>query len=1176
MVKKRISVALVVLMLVVQCAYSIGFSMKATAAGIENDRDIITSVSMAVYGPDGQTVTGSVYDVGSSVKLDYTWALPNGHGYVDGDTFAFQLPAQFELFNDINGSLVSDDGEVGSFTVSQSTHQVLMTFNSYIETHDNVQGTLSINTQFDKKVISGSTVQEIVFPVNGGTQTIVVNFKPSVGSTIEKKGVSGGFNADHIDWTVDVNKKLERVAGAVVTDPIPEGLALDSTVTLAVYALGVQLDGTVTVGALLDSSKYTAEVTDGTLKVHFTDPAITGAYRIAYTTAVVSDTRSSFTNTASFAGDGREPVSSSATVTIERGGSLNKLATNYEWGKQVISWAIEYNYNNKAIPQGSGVLTDLFNNSQELVPGSVKVYPVTLNSSGTAVKGTALSENVDYTVTEATGQGKKGFKLEFLHDISSAFRIEYKTKSADRVLTDTTITNTVSDSTYSVEASQLIRSAIIYKNLSGVDYKNHTTDWKITLNGDGYPMNDVVVTDTFPQGGQKFIPESVVVRNASGTVLGASAYTLEYNSPVKPNAGFKVKFTSPVSGTHTIAYRTEFSNDWLYGNTDNFVNNARIDWVGNDGKAQWTEAKGLFIPRAEVKNNGFKAGAYNARYKLFAWTLGINYNSKVIADPVITDILTSGQIMADGSLRVYNMNIDANGEPSRGSEIPKNAYTYTVGTGNELKVTFKDAISSPYYVVFNTTMQGQLIGPKVDNTAKLLDGTRKVSKDLFASVNIPYGGEYVYKNGVQNGDKLDWKIAINRSQSTIKNAVLTDIPSRNQILLPDSFRLYPAYAETNGELIKGGPELVRDSDYTLRVITDEGGKQSFVLSFLHDISYAHILEYKSLIVANTGEKLVNTVNLTGTNVERVTQETTKEIIVGVSSGSGTGSGVRGTLAVQKLDAADSGLPLAGATFELYRLNGSERVLINTRTTDAAGSAVFNNIWLGSYVLIETAAPAGYALDTREYPVTIGSSATINLTVLNTKLAPATATPTPTPTPTATPSTTPTGSPGATATPSTTPSESPAATTTPSESPAVTPSPAPTSGPTAAPTSTDVPFIPAPTPAASSVPGVIIDEPQIPAGPAVTPAATAAASPSPSASPAAGGNTDEETPIDDEVPLGGVTVDEEEVPKGTAVNPATDGKLPQTGESSPMPIYMAGLALVLAGFILSRVFRNRKE
>jgi LPXTG-motif cell wall-anchored protein len=56
----------------------------------------------------------------------------------------------------------------------------------------------------------------------------------------------------------------------------------------------------------------------------------------------------------------------------------------------------------------------------------------------------------------------------------------------------------------------------------------------------------------------------------------------------------------------------------------------------------------------------------------------------------------------------------------------------------------------------------------------------------------------------------------------------------------------------------------------------------------------------------------------------------------------------------------------------------------------------------------------------------------------------------------------------------------------------------------------------------------------------------------------------------------VTVDEDDVPKGTAVKPATDGKLPQTGESSPLPIYAAGLALILAGFILSRVFRNRKE
>lgn len=179
---------MVLILLMVQFAYGLGFTQQATAAAIEQDRDIITSVSMAVYGPDGQTVTGSVYDVDSTVTLDYTWSLPDGQGYGQGDTFTFQLPEQFRLFNDIQGDLTSDEGTVGTFTVSQATHQVVMTFNDYIESHANVQGTLRINTQFDKQVISGSTVQQILFPVNGGVQTVTVSFKPTVGSTITKQG----------------------------------------------------------------------------------------------------------------------------------------------------------------------------------------------------------------------------------------------------------------------------------------------------------------------------------------------------------------------------------------------------------------------------------------------------------------------------------------------------------------------------------------------------------------------------------------------------------------------------------------------------------------------------------------------------------------------------------------------------------------------------------------------------------------------------------------------------------------------------------------------------------------------------------------------------------------------------------------------------------------------------
>lgn len=1164
MVKKRTSLAIVIIMLFVQYAYGLGFTQQVKAEGIEQDRDIITSVSMAVYGPDGQTVTGSVYDVDSTVTLDYTWSLPNGHGYVQGDSFTFQLPEQFELFNDIQGGLVSDDGDVGTFTVSQSTHQVVMTFNDYIQSHDNVQGTLRINTKFDKQVISGSTVQQILFPVNGGIQTISVAFKPTVGSTIEKKGVSSGFNADHIFWTVDVNRKLEPVSNAVVTDPVPAGLSLDSTVTLAVYQLNVLLDGTVTQGQLVDSGKYTADVSGGELVLRFTDPVITGAYRIAYTTQVVSDSLTSFTNTATFTGDGRDPVSSSATVVIERGGSIKKKAASYEWGKQTISWAIEYNYNKRTISAENAVLTDVFNQSQQLVADSLRIYPVTLDSAGGAAKGTALTAGADYTVTPVVEGTNAGFKLEFADAVTSAYLIEYKTKAVDRVFSDTTITNTVSDSTYSDKATQLIRPAIIYKNLSGVNYATHVTDWKITLNGDNYPMSQVVVTDSFPYGGQKFIEGSLVVRNEAGTVLNASAYTLIAGSPAQPNAGFKVKFNSPISGTYTISYQTEFSNDWLTGTTDNFINVARIDWKDSANNVQWTEARGQFIPGPEVKNNGFKSGVYDASAKEITWTVGVNYNSNAIADPRVTDILNAGQSLVPGSLKVYRMNIAPGGAHSFGTELAGSSYSYTVGSGNELQVDFDNAINSPYYVVFKTSLAGQLIGPTVANTANLLDGTKKVSKDLKASVDIPHGDEYVFKDGVQNGDKLQWTIAINRTQSHVKDAVITDVPSTNQILLPDTFHLYRTVTAVNGDVTKSGPELIKDTDYTLNISADAEGKQTFVLSFLQDIHSAYVLEYQSLIVANTGDKLVNTVNLSGNNVVLVNKDTSKEIIVGVSSGSGTGSGVRGTLNVHKIDAGDSTKALAGATFDLYRLNGSDRVLVNTRTTDAAGNAVFNNIWLGSYVLIETAAPAGYVLDTSEHAVTIGSSAAVNLTLANTPAERSTATPTPIPTATIAPTEAPTATP--------LPTVPPVETAGPTAAPTATNGPEATPNPTAPPVTPDI--TPVPTPAGTVVPGIIIDDLEIPAGPGL-PATAQPSAPVAVVTPAPV-TPAPEVPVDEDIPLGGVDIEDEDIPQGTVTATDSGGTLPQTGENSPLPIYMAGLGLILIGFVLHRVYRRNRN
>jgi len=1161
MVKKRLSVLLILVMLIAQYTYGLGVPIQVKAEGNEEnisvseqvystdvstavygekptvtetvyapqaiESDILTSVTLTVYGPDGQVNPGPVYDLkGSSVQLDYTWALPNGHGYHDGDYFTFDMPAQFKLFNDISGFLVSDGGNVGSFTISQATHTVVMTFNGYIEDHDNVRGTLKVNTQFDEKIIVGSTTQEILIPINGEVQVFTLIFKPS-GATIEKKGVPPGFNASSIDWTIDVNKSLDTVKAAKVTDPLPAGLLL-STSDLAVYKLSVALDGTATRGDLVDPVNYTADITNGTLTLQF-NSTINSGYRIEYKTAITNEKIDKFTNTATFSGEDNLPASSTATVTVKRGGSFDKFVVKYDSAKQIIDWAINYNYNEKIIAQENAYFTDLFNDTQTLVAGSLKVYPVTLDSAGTATKGPELSAAA-YSITPVTEPGKKGFKLQFNSGVSSPYRIEYKTQSTIRILQKTTITNTVTDSTYSDSATQVLTPSVISKSLFGVNYQEKLAKWDIIVNSDNYPMDNVVVKDEFPFGGLEFFPNSLEIRNGGGQLVSPSEYTLDYdeNNP----SVFTVTFHSRITGKYIISYIVEFNFYTLTGNADKFHNTATVTWKDPELVEHTDTATGVFDPRNDVKNNGSKSGSYNAATKGITWTVGVNYNGKTIDDAIMKDLIKAPLNLKENSVKVYHMKIAGDGTPSLGSEVNKTLYslsTEKVGTGplqdTQLEVKL-GKINSPYYIVFTTSLEGQLLGPKVENKANLYDGTQPASKDLTASVTIRYGGEPIDKTGVQIGDKIKWTVPINRAQSYIKNAVITDTPTPNQILLPDSFHLYKTSVSATGEVTTTTSEWEKgaDKDYTLEIQMDSNGQQSFVLKFNKDISTASVLEYQTLITAKNGEEVTNTAKLTGDNVVTVTKEVIKRMIVGVSSGSGTGSGERSTLTVKKVDENNNTVLLSGAKFNLYRVNGTERLLLDTQTTEIDGTAVFRSILSGSYILVEISAPEGYVLDSQERPVTLNPGASIEVVVANKAIV------TPSPSPE-----TPSPSPG-------TPSSSPGA---PTETP-IAASPTPTPTPTA------------PTPTTSTIPGeVVIIETAVPAGPGDSGI-------QPTASPA-----DEELPIDEEIPLGNVDVIDDEVPAGTVA------QLPKTGEASPMPLYMAGMALILGGFILNRVF-NRKR
>ncbi|KRE95866.1 hypothetical protein ASG89_31665 [Paenibacillus sp. Soil766] len=1109
MVKKQTKAMLIALLMFMQCLYGITLSSQVNATEISGN--ILDSVTLAVYDSNGQVVTGNVYDQNAQAKLDYTWSLPNGHGYHNGDTFTFTLPQEFVLFNHVSGDLVLDNSStVGEFHADKDSHHVVITFNEFIESHDNLKGTLSFLTQFNKSQITGTTEQTIVIPIRSGDQIFTIKFRPIVGSTINKSGAPASYNAKSINWTVDVNKKLDTVPDAVVTDSIPEGLSVP--VTVAVYQLNVQLNGSVIQGAELDSGSYSVSTVGGALRVQFTNSPITSAYRIQYTTPITDKLKTSFKNEASFFGTNMDqPVRASSTVSVSRGQMLVKDMTTYTPITQTMQWAVLYNGGEEEIPQSEAVLTDLFDDIHRLVGDSLHVYKVTFNSDGVA----ALAGEVPadkYTVSLQTEGGSAGFKLQFLEDISSAYKIIYETKAIGPIYVDGVLTNTVrTGGNSSVTVPEPYTQVWIVKSGGDVNYQSKKVGWKIVINGDSQAMDHVVVTDIFSNKGLRLLPNSLVVKKGNVILTNPEDYTLD--SSIDADFGFTLSFTKAISQPVEITYDTAFNLDAAtpLGRATVFTNQAAIDWISqNETHAAKVTAE--FSPSSNVMNNGFKSGTYNAENKQLSWYVGINYNGKRISEAKIEDNLEKGQTLIDNTLVIHKMVIAPNGAHSRGDLVDSARYRYEVTPQNKLIITFLDPISEAYTIDFKTSFENQLLTKQVVNIAKLFDGITQVSGNLTATVPIPHGEEYVSKNGSQNGDKINWQITINPGQSKITDAEIFDTPSRNQVLLSDSFHLFSMKAASNGDLSKD-VELVKGTGYTVDIQTDAVGNQTFRLKFKSLISTAFVLEYQSVIAARDQESVSNAVNFSGKHESTFKEIIVKDIVVGVSSGSGTGNGVRGSIEVKKVDVSNRELFLRGAIYELYRKSGETKNLIQTQTTNEIGVAIFQGLLAGDYVIKEITAPTGYALDGSEHPITLQSAENKKVTYTNAR----TSTPPPSSTSTPPPSSTSTPPPSSTSTPPPSSTSTPPPSTTPTPPPSTTPTPTPSITPSPSITPT-----PKPTPPVGTVP-----------------------SPKPS-------------------DHGAVTP--------PAAEPAT---LPVTGESSHLYVKLAGLTFILVGLMVGRKVRRRR-
>lgn len=253
---------------------------------------------------------------------------------------------------------------------------------------------------------------------------------------------------------------------------------------------------------------------------------------------------------------------------------------------------------------------------------------------------------------------------------------------------------------------------------------------------------------------------------------------------------------------------------------------------------------------------------------------------------------------------------------------------------------------------------------------KINTGAVEVSKEIV-------GGDIdTKKTTASAGDTVTFKLTASVAGS--KDVPLTEYTIHDN--LSDSFDT-PAVTE-----VMVGNTKLSTSDYTVDVSSQsdikisltpaylanaekaegEEGSNNFYASSDVTVTLTAILK-DTAVSGDTTTANSNSDSLTYTNTYGQTEKSGETVYVYTFD-----------LPVFKYDGTtDNKTGLGNATFELKTKEGT---LIDTKTTDGSGNVTFAKLGAGTYKVKETAAPAGYNLNSSEYTVVISTTGVITVTV----------------------------------------------------------------------------------------------------------------------------------------------------------------------------------------------------
>ena len=191
-------------------AATVGLTAADQAAGATSLQGVITGVDITPVTPD----------IGATLELDATFAVPSGTTAQPGDYFSLALPKQmtgpWHNFSVLDPATHEDVADVTlTFDATTGREVATFTFTSYVSTHQNVGGIAKIYSGFDPAQAPAGQPTPFVSTTNDGRDfTTIITPKSGGGYVInfndaQKNGgtTSGDFGRtdphDAMFWTVD-------------------------------------------------------------------------------------------------------------------------------------------------------------------------------------------------------------------------------------------------------------------------------------------------------------------------------------------------------------------------------------------------------------------------------------------------------------------------------------------------------------------------------------------------------------------------------------------------------------------------------------------------------------------------------------------------------------------------------------------------------------------------------------------------------------------------------------------------------------------------------------------------------------------------------------------------------------------------------------------------------------